>query len=192
MKYSVLILFFFLSSNLFAQCDLNENEIRMRCVEDAAQLSDYICFMSDNKKSHEVRRNYRKYALSKLMGNGNCYDEDGIKKNGAMVNVFFSDGRRLKSMLARNYFSLLLDGLTKEGEMAIPNYSSIQTKRINDSIYVCDCKYDIIQAGLKDGIEIYKDITTSHTTNYLMVRETENGISYSFLFTNINIYLKNN
>ena len=90
MKLVKFILVVFALSMAFvgsAQVEGQEEMIKRPCAEKVGQMNDYISFMANKKKPEESRLYYRTKALNLFIGKGFSYEENGVTKDGVMMQV---------------------------------------------------------------------------------------------------------
>ncbi len=85
-KFLVTTVLFMMCSFVFSQ-NVDEEMIRGRAVSKVAQLNDYISFMASKKKSVENRLYYKEKALNLFIGKGYMYEENGVEKEGVVLEV---------------------------------------------------------------------------------------------------------
>lgn len=177
-------LFVFLISVFFittASAQVNKDLLMRRAAEKVSQMNDYISFMASKKKSVEVRQRYRTNALNLFIGEGNSYEENGVQKEGVLMETTSVNRQGKKNELMRDYFTRIINynyndvNITSTGIAEI-KVSSLQ--KVSDNMYVCTCQYDQAFVGYRDGRPAYKDITTKRVKCYITVERTVDGEEY--------------
>ena len=179
----VVVLFAMLSmvSNVSAQTISQEEMIQKRAAEKVAQMNDYISFMADKKKTVDNRRYYKTKALNLFVGKGYSYEENGVEKDGVMMEITSVNRKSVTHKLMRQYFENLINlnytnVKIESTEIAKIKVSNLQ--QIDEDLYVCTCQYDQAFVGYRDGRPIYKDITTKHVKCLINSIDTEDGTEY--------------
>lgn len=167
----------------------NQDElIKRRAAQKVAQMNDYISFMASKKKSLQNRKYYSTKALKLFIGGGNSYEENGVKKQGVMMEITSINRKKTTHKLIRDYFASLVslsytDVKIESTEIANIKVSNLQ--RIDERLYVCTCQYDQAFIGYRDGRPTYKDITTKRVKCYVKVEGTEEGTEYIILLGDV-------
>lgn len=161
--------------------NVDKANVQRRCAEKVAQFQDYVSFIGSKKKKVENRKYYREKALNLHIGKGDPYTENGVNKQGVMMQTSSRNNSQTKNDLTRNYLSRLI--LLKYSDVKIMSSEVCDIKvsdlqRIDDNLYVCTCQYDQKFVGYRDGRPVYKDITTKHIKCYVTVVATEAGNEY--------------
>lgn len=138
----VVVFCLFYTTTSFSQ--ESEEILQRRLTEKIMVLNDYMSFMANPQKDYNTRHFFKKQALCLFLGNGYEYEIDGVKQNGAMIEIDSPMRRKPSRKLLRSYF----EGLTQllyDYSIAIeavtyvsPEFSSL--KAINDSTYICTCE----------------------------------------------------
>ena len=184
------ILLTFICIALSASAGISDQEemIKRRAAEKVAQMNDYISFMANKKKSQEVRRNYKKYALNLFMGKGFEYEENGVPKTGVMMEVTSKYRKTVSHPLIRNYFQNIIDMQYTDVKITSTEIANIKVSdlhQIDSNLFVCTCQYNQAFIGYKDGRPAYKDITTKRIKCYVKAEDTEDGTEYVIMLGDI-------
>ena len=186
----VVVLFAMLSmvSNVSAQTISQEEMIQKRAAEKVAQMNDYISFMADKKKTVDNRRYYKTKALNLFVGKGYSYEENGVEKDGVMMEITSVNRKSVTHKLMRQYFENLINlnytnVKIESTEIAKIKVSNLQ--QIDEDLYVCTCQYDQAFVGYRDGRPIYKDITTKRIKCYVKVEDTEDGQEFIIMLGDV-------
>lgn len=179
---------FCIAYSVNAQTVDQEEMIKHRAAEKVAQMNDYISFMASKKKSTENRKYYKTKALNLFMGKGFSYEEDGIEKDGVMMETTSIKRKTTNHSLMRDYFDRVIrlkysDVEIKSTEIADIKVSNL--KQIDENLYVCTCQYDQAFVGYLDGKPIYKDITTKRIKCYVYAEDTEDGFEYIIMLGDV-------
>lgn len=178
----------YIITSVSAQNISQESLIKRRAVEKVAQMNDYISFMASKDKSIEIRKYYSTKALKLFIGKGYSYEENGVNKDGVLMEVTSINKKTKNNRYVRNYFSNLMklcysDIKIESTEIANIKVSNLQ--KVDDNLYVCTCEYDQAFVGYRDGIPVYKDITTKRIKCYITVEETEEGTEFIIMLGDI-------
>ena len=184
---AVLALFTFTA---FAQVEGQEEMIKRRAAEKVAQMNDYISFMASKKKSVENRLYYKEKALNLFIGKGYKYEENGIDKEGVMMEVTSKTRRTVSHPLMRDYFHNLVYRLgaytdVKITATEIADIKVSELRQVDTNLWVCTCQYDQAFEGMRDGRPVYRDITTKRIKCYVVAEDTEDGWEFIILLGDV-------
>ena len=176
-----IICFCFISS-ASSQIENRANITKIRAAQKVKQMNDYISFMASKKKSVDVRNKYIGYALKLFIGEGNSYEENGIQKEGVIMEVTSVNrsGKKTKELM-REYFKRIVNLRYNDVNITSTDIAEIKISRlqkISDEQYVCTCQFDQAFTGYRDGRPIYKDITTKRVKCYITIDHTTRGDEY--------------
>lgn len=165
-----------------------EAMIQKRAAEKVAQMNDYIAFMANKEKSVENRRYYKNKALNLFVGKGFSYEENGVEKDGVMMEITSVNRKSVSHKLMRTYFENLINlnysnVKIESTEIAKIKVSNLQ--QVEENLYVCTCQYDQAFVGMRDGRVVYKDITTKRIKCYVTVEDTEDGKEYIIMLGDV-------
>lgn len=165
-----------------------EAMIQKRAAEKVAQMNDYIAFMANKEKSVENRRYYKKKALNLFVGKGFSYEENGVEKDGVMMEITSVNRKSVSHKLMRTYFENLINlnysnVKIESTEIAKIKVSNLQ--QVEENLYVCTCQYDQAFVAMRDGRVVYKDITTKRIKCYVTVEDTEDGKEYIIMLGDV-------
>ena len=165
-----------------AQSSGANNYVKRRATERVALLQDYIAFMASKKKTESTREYYRKKALPLFIGRGYEYEENGVTKDGVMMQTTSINTNATKSNLMRDYFQRLINLRYSDVKITSSDIVDMKVsdlKKIGNNRYVCTVQYVQKFYGFKDGQLVYgPDITTKRITCYVEAEETEDGTEY--------------
>lgn len=179
---------FCIASSVTAQTVDQEEMIKRRAAEKVAQMNDYISFMASKKKSTENRKYYKKKALNLFMGKGFSYKEDGVEKDGVMMETSSLNRSSVNHKLMREYFDNLISLKYTEVKITSTEIANIKVsnlQQIDENLYVCTCQYDQAFVGYRDDRPVYKDITTKRIKCYVYAEDTEDGKEYVILLGDV-------
>ena len=193
MKLVKFILVVFALSMAFvasAQVEGKGEFIRRACANKVGQMNDYISFMANKKKSEENRLYYRTKALNLFIGKGFSYEENGVTKEGVMMQVTSKNRKSVRTPFIRDYFQNLVEGLRSYTDVKIEateiaDIKVSELQQIDTNLWVCTCQYDQAFEGIRDGRLIYRNITTKRIKCYLTAEDTEDGWEYIIKFGDI-------
>lgn len=178
-KYLFILLLFPMNSSIFAQ-NIDEDKIIMRAVEKVAQLNDYISFMADKSRPLNYRLMRKEKALNLFIGKGYGYVENGVDKEGVMME-FSTRNKRISHTLLRHSFDNLCRIPGNDTGFQITAVEIIGIKvsellKIDDNLWECTCEYDQAFEGIRDGQPIFRKINTKKVKCFVKTIETEDGI----------------
>ena len=174
----------------FSQVEGQEEMIKRRAAEKVAQMNDYISFMASKKKSVENRLYYKEKALNLFIGKGYKYEENGIDKEGVMMEVTSKTRKTVSHPLMRDYFHNLVYRLgaytdVKITATEIADIKVSELRQVDTNLWVCTCQYDQAFEGMRDGRPIYRDITTKRIKCYVVAEDTEDGWEFIILLGDV-------
>ncbi len=157
-----------------------EKDIKYRIAEEVQQMNDYISFMADKANAEKTRLYYRDEALNLFIGKGQAYEEDGVMRDGVMMQITSKTYNTVTNKLMRNYFWNLIKGLNYYTEIEITATDAAEMKvsdlrPIGDNMYECTCQYVQVFIGRRDGQIVYKDRTTKMIKCRVVKEDTEDG-----------------
>lgn len=181
--FILIAIFSLLSINLMAQSRMDDM-LRRRAAEKVGQMNDYISFMADKKNSVNNRQYYSKQALKLFIAKGEAYTENDVKKEGVIMEVTSVKKQTKNQTLMKTYFQNLMNlkySNVKISSTDVANIKVSSLQKIAEGQYVCTCQYDQSFVGYKDGVPVYKDITTKRIKCYVFAEKTEDGTEYIIL-----------
>lgn len=130
------------------------------------ELNDYIQFMADKQMSLSKRKYYRDKALSLFIEQGNAYEENGVLKNGVMIETFSRYRKTPTRRLVRDYFTGLMNLKYSKVSVTSAQFANIELSNLekfaeteSGTIYECRCYVDQDFIGYPDDVAAYRDIT---------------------------------
>lgn len=185
-----LLAIFSLATTTFAQVEGQEEMIKRRAAEKVGQMNDYISFMANKKKPEESRLYYRTKALNLFIGKGFSYEENGVTKEGVMMQVTSKKRKSVSTPFIRDYFQNLVTGLRSYTDVKIEateiaDIKVSELRQIDTNLWVCTCQYDQAFEGVRDGRLIYRDITTKRIKCYVVAEDTEDGWEFIILLGDV-------
>lgn len=185
-----LLAIFSLATTTFAQVEGQEEMIKRRAAEKVGQMNDYISFMANKKKPEESRLYYRTKALNLFIGKGFRYEENGVTKEGVMMQVTSKKRKSVSTPFIRDYFQNLVTGLRSYTDVKIEateiaDIKVSELRQIDTNLWVCTCQYDQAFEGVRDGRLIYRDITTKRIKCYVVAEDTEDGWEFIILLGDV-------
>lgn len=166
------------ATSVSAQSYEQKEEMERRAAERVAQMNDYISFMASKKKTRQNRIYYSTKALNLFVGRGHEYEENGIQKDGVMMEITSVNRKNTSHKLIRDYFSALIDLKYTDIQITSTDIADIKIsnlQQIGENLYVCTCQFDQAFVGYRDGRPVYKDVTTKRVKCYVIVEEVEDG-----------------
>ncbi len=181
---------FSLATTAFAQIEGQEEMIKRRAAEKVGQMHDYISFMANKKKPEESRLYYKTKALNLFIGKGFSYEENGVTKEGVMMQVTSKNRKSVSTPFIRTYFQNLVTGLRSYTDVKIEateiaDIKVSELRQIDTNLWVCTCQYDQAFEGVRDGRLIYRDITTKRIKCYVVAEDTEDGWEFIILLGDV-------
>lgn len=170
-----------------AQSDTQEM-LRRRAAEKVSQMNDYISNMGNKKKNKEVREYYRTKALNLFIAGGKEYEENGIQREGVVMETTSTRRNTVTRTLMSKYFTNLINLRYSDVSITSTDVANIKVsnlRRVGNGVYVCTCQFDQAFVGYRDGIPVYKDITTKRVKCYVVEEDTEDGKEYIILLGDV-------
>lgn len=185
LKLKVLFFLFMISVSAGAQTQVALNEqVKRKVQEMVSQMNDYISSMANPKKDRETRGFYREQALNLYIGKGYEYEDDGVEKEGVLMEVSSVNRKTPKSRLTRTYFTGLMNMSYSAVEIETTKCYEIQVsnlKKVGDNEYVCTCDFEQVFRGFRDSRVVYGDKVRKRIKCYVIVDDTEDGWEYRIL-----------
>lgn len=184
LKFTFASIIILMSSISASAQDYNEEKLfQQRAKERVKLMNDYVSFMADKSKSQETRYYYRKKALPLFIGKGYEYKENGVTKQGVMMQTTSVNRPGVvTNTLLRDYFSRLVNlryskvniTSTEIAGMKVSDLKKVDSSD-NKTLYMCTCQYvQYFRGEYGDGY-VYADKTTKRIVCYVEVEETEDG-----------------
>lgn len=183
LKFTFASIIILMSSISASAQDYNEEKLfQQRAKERVKLMNDYVSFMADKSKSQETRYYYRKKALPLFIGKGYEYEENGVTKQGVMMQTTSVNRPGVTNTLLRDYFSRLVNlryskvniTSTEIAGMKVSDLKKVDSSD-NKTLYMCTCQYvQYFRGEYGDGY-VYADKTTKRIVCYVEVEETEDG-----------------
>ena len=125
-----------------------EDFVKHREVERVAQLFDYISFMGNKSQSLENRMYYYNKALNLFVAKGSDYEDNGVVKEGAMVEVTSFPRGTVKRYLVRDYLKRIANG-TLHPSIEIKSAEIILVNTSKDNILLIDSVHEVVSCESK-------------------------------------------
>ena len=139
--------------------DYNKEKLFQQRVKERVKLmNDYVSFMADKSKSQETRYYYRKKALPLFIGKGYEYEENGVTKQGVMMQTTSVNRPGVvTNRLLRDYFSRLVNlkyskvniTSTEIADMKVSDLKKVDSSD-GTTLYMCTVQYVQYFRGEKD------------------------------------------
>lgn len=167
----------------------DDNVIKRRIPEVFGQLNDYISLIADKKQSLKKKLYYKEKALNLFIGKGYEYEEDGVKKEGVILEVASKNRKQTRRLLIRNFLDNLINRLDDYTDVKITS-TEIGNIKLSELIQVGtnwegECDFNQVFEGMRDGRPVYRDITTKRIKCYVTAEDTEDGWEYIIKLGNI-------
>ncbi len=184
--FAIMLIFCNLASSANAQISTtDEKMVQQRIRERVKLMNDYISYMANKTYPLNTRKGYKSAALPLFINNCDGYEEDGIWKNGVIMQVTSVNRSSTSNLLTKKYFDNLINIRYRDVRVTsteIANMKVSGLKQIGANKYVCTCQYAQWFYGYgADGRSRYGDKTTKRITCYVTADETEDGIEYIIL-----------
>ena len=133
---------------------------------------------------------YKTKALNLFIGKGFSYEENGVTKEGVMMQVTSKNRKSVSTPFIRDYFKNLVTGLRSYTDVKIEateiaDIKVSELRQIGPNLWVCTCQYDQAFEGVRDGRLIYRDITTKRIKCYVVAEDTEDGWEFIILLGDV-------
>ena len=184
LKFTLASIVILMSSISASAQDYNEEKLfQQRAKERVKLMNAYVSFMADKSNSQETRYYYRKKALPLFIGKGYEYEENGVTKQGVMMQTTSVNRPGVvTNTLLRDYFSRLVNlryskvniTSTEIAGMKVSDLKKVDSSN-NKTLYMCTFQYvQYFRGEYGDGY-VYADKTTKRIVCYVEVEETEDG-----------------
>ena len=183
LKFTLASIVILMSSISASAQDYNEELFLQRAKERVKLMNDFVSFMADKSKSQETRYYYRKKALPLFIGKGYEYEENGVTKQGVMMQTTSVNRPGVvTNTLLRDYFSRLVNlryskvniTSTEIAGMKVSDLKKVDSSN-NKTLYMCTCQYvQYFRGEYGDGY-VYADKTTKRIVCYVEVEKTDDG-----------------
>ena len=183
LKFTLASIVILMSSISASAQDYNEELFQKRAKERVKLMNDYVSFMADKSTSQETRYYYRKKALPLFIGKGYEYEENGVTKQGVMMQTTSVNRPGVvTNTLLRDYFSRLVNlryskvniTSTEIAGMKVSDLKKVDSSN-NKTLYMCTCQYvQYFRGEYGDGY-VYADKTTKRIVCYVEVEKTDDG-----------------
>ena len=196
LKFALVSMVVLMSSISISAQDYNYNEeiqLQQRAKMRVKLMNDYVSFMADKSNSVDTRYYFRKKALTLFIGKGYEYEENGITKQGVMMQTTSVNRPGVvKNMLLRDYFTHLIDlkyskvniTSTEIAYMKVSDLKKVDSSD-NEILYMCTCQYVQYFRGEYGDGSLYKDKTTKRIVCYVEVEETEDSREFIILLGDV-------
>lgn len=158
-----------------------DDMLRLRAAQKVKQMCDYIEFMANPKNGLSTRKYYCNKALNLFINKGDEYEENGVTKEGVLMEVTSVNRKRTFPKLIKTYFNGLMMLNYDAVQISTTEVSEMRVSRLREvenNLYVCTCYFEQAFAGYRDGRPIYKDITRKRVKCYVRKEQTEDGTEY--------------
>ena len=180
LKWVIFSLFLLFISPVIGQTAKgNEDAIKSRAAEKVKQMCDYIEYMASKDNDLETRKYYRTQALNLFLGNGYSYEENGVEKEGVMMEVTSTSRPKPRRRLTRSYFTGLINLRYAKVVIDFTELADIKVsdlKKVGEGKYVCTCYIEQAFIGYdENGRVLYSDITRKSIKCYIDEEKIEGG-----------------
>lgn len=182
-KFALVSIVILMTSISVGAQDYDKDKILQQRVKERVKLmNDYVSWMGSKEQSEEARNYYRKKALPLFIGKGYEYEENGVTKQGVMMQTTSVNKGSVKTDLLRNYFSRLIKLKYSEVNITSTEIADMKVsdlKKVDSSdgktLYMCTVQYVQYFRGKYGDGYVYADKTTKRIVCYVEVEETEDG-----------------
>ncbi len=164
----------------YAQTDITKM-IQERAAEKVVQMCDYNESIANPQNSLEVRRKYKDRALRLFVANCGPYEEEGINREGVIMEVTSKFRKKPTHPLMKDYFERLMLLRYDKVVMKSSDIHDVQVSElrpIDNHTYVCTAAFVQVFVGYRDGRPIYSDRTKKSVKCYITIDETIDGNEY--------------
>ena len=192
LKEMLLMLVLVWGTSMSANAQSNAEKFLVERVKERVKLmNDYVYYMADKSNSLDSRKYFREKALTLFIGRGYEYEENGIQKEGVMMQTTSVNRSTVNTTLLRIYFTRLINlryKIVKITSTDVYDMKVSELKKVNSdgnkSLYMCTCQYGQYFKGYGDNYE-YKDITTKRVVCYVEVEKTVDGPEYKLMLGDV-------
>lgn len=174
--------------------EFNEEKlIQQRAKERVKLMNDYISYMADKSYQEDSRLFFREKALRLFIGKGYEYEENGVMKQGVMMQTTSVNRSGVVShKLLIDYFSALIKlrysnvnvTSTEIAGMKVSDLKKVESSN-NRTLYMCTCQYVQYFRGEYGDGRVYMDKTTKRIVCYVEADQTEDGVEYMLLLGDV-------
>lgn len=174
--------------------DAKEEMLRRRAAQKVGQLGDYIQCMGrkledmTEAKQKEYKEYFRQSALGLFINNGDEYEEDGVMREGVLMEVTSASTNSSTKKLVKTYFAGLINMQYSQVTIEttdVANISVSKLQKVDEDLYVCTCYFEQKFCGYRDGNPVYRDITKKRVKCYVKTEQTEDGEEYIVLLGDV-------
>ena len=154
--------------------DLSQLQLQQRVKERVKFMYDYVSFMADKSKTQKTRYYYCKKALQFFIGKGYEYEENGVTKQGVMMQTTSINRLGVKKTLLRDYFRSLVNLRYSKVNITSVEIADVQVsdlKRVdssdNKALYMCTCQY-VEYYRFDGGLDRYDGVYVQKSTKRIV------------------------
>lgn len=184
LKFTLASIVILMSSISAGAQDYDKDKILQQRVKERVKLmNDFVSYMGDKRNSEGSRYYYRKKALLLFIGKGYEYEENGVTKQGVMMQTTSVNRPGVVTNTPlRDYFSRLIElkysnvniTSTEIADMKVSDLKKVDSGE-GTTLYMCTVQYvQYFRGEYGDGY-VYADKTTKRIVCYVEVEETEDG-----------------
>ena len=155
--------------------------IKVRAAEKVKQMCDYIEFMANPENNIDIRKRYKGKATKLFVANCEKYEEDGIIRNGVVMEISSTYRTKPRRRLMKDYFIGLMNMRYEKVVIQSSDIHDIQLsqlQKIDENTYVCTAVFVQVFVGIRDGQPVYSDRTKKSVKCYVYREETVDGDEY--------------
>ena len=180
--FSLLIFTIFFNVPVSGQIANEVNEsLKSSVKEQVASLRTFISYMADKNNSLKLRKNYKVEALNLFIAEGNSYIDDGIKKNGVLMETTSLYRKKPIRRLMRDYFDGVINYKYSKVDIESTQVYEMEVsdlQKVGKNKYECTACFEQVFKGYSDGRLVYSDKTRKNVKVYIFAEETMDGIEY--------------
>ncbi len=146
-----------------------------------SMLRSYITNMAKKTNDLALRKDYKIDALNLFIAKGESYDDEGIHKEGVIMETTSLYRKKPLRRLMRDYFDGVINYKYSRVDIDSSQVYEIEVgdlMSLGNNQYVCTVCYEQIFVGYIDGRVSYTDRTRKNMKVYISAEETMDGIEY--------------
>lgn len=162
-------------ASAYAQSAYYDEKLFKQDAKESAHLLNYFLSRMTDKSNGDAARNYyRKKFLSLFIGKGYEYEENGVTKQGVMMQTTYINRLGVTKTLLRDYFRSLVNlrySMVNITSVEIADVQVSDLKRVdssdNKTLYMCTCQY-VVYCRFDDGLDRYDGVYVQKNTKRIV------------------------